>query len=398
MAKRNNNVNLTLSDLYENDIVYTSRPSYISNPWLKPDEHQSNFLTGRELLIANELPVIVHEASVTNKLHQLFKLIGKEVPSTVYTFHNQQTYETLIGRLAHEMNKKIYFQYIHDESILSRQYYAMDKTLFVALNNKARIPEWTGNKFLPKREIVSVENFEKIIKKWDFPFVIKPGDDLPTAGGYGVMICYHEADLQKATARIKDATAETKSLIIEQKIEEKANYCVQFAYSKEMGIHYIGAATQLTDRYGFYNGNENAINVPQHVIEAGREIMEIGVEQGFFGVAGFDLLVDQNDDVFAIDLNFRQNGSTSMLLLAKELNLGYQKFYSYHSRGDNAHFFNTILKYVDEGSLYPLSYYDGDWYGENKVKSRFGCIWHGNSKEAVLEKERAFLEELDNKY
>lgn len=53
------------------------------------------------------------------------------------------------------------------------------------------------------------------------PLVIKPGDDLPTAGGYGVMICYHDADLQKAITRIKEATAETNSLIIEQKIEEK---------------------------------------------------------------------------------------------------------------------------------------------------------------------------------
>ncbi len=74
--------------------------------------------------------------------------------------------------------------------------------------------------------------------------------------------------------------------------------------------------------------------------------MENGVNQGFFGVAGFDLLVDEDDNVYAIDLNFRQNGSTSMLLLANELNSGYQKFYSYHSKGDNTHFFNTILKYV----------------------------------------------------
>ena len=79
----NNKVNgpfLTLSDLYNDDIVYTSRPSYVSNPWLKPDEHQSNFLTGRELLIANRFPVIVHEASVTNKLEQLFNIVGREIP------------------------------------------------------------------------------------------------------------------------------------------------------------------------------------------------------------------------------------------------------------------------------------------------------------------------------
>ena len=44
----------------------------------------------------------------------------------------------------------------------------MDKTLFVALNNKARIPEWTNGKFLPKREIVSVEDFEEVIKNGIF--------------------------------------------------------------------------------------------------------------------------------------------------------------------------------------------------------------------------------------
>ncbi|MGN3951579.1 ATP-grasp domain-containing protein [Staphylococcus aureus] len=395
MTNNGNEPNLTLSDLYDKDVVYTSRPSYISNPWLKPDEHQSNFLTGRELLIANQLPVIVHEASATDKLHQLFQVIGKDVPNSIYTFNNQQSYENLIKQLAHKENKKIYFQYIHDETILNQQYYALDKTLFVALNNKARIPEWTNGKFLPKRKVVKIEQFENEIKNWEFPFVIKPGDDLPTAGGYGVMICYHDTDLQKAITRIKDATAETNSLIIEQKIEEKANYCVQFAYSESLGIQYLGAATQLTDKYGFYNGNENTTNVPEHVIEAGRQIMENGVNQGFFGVAGFDLLVDEDDNVYAIDLNFRQNGSTSMLLLANELNSGYQKFYSYHSKGDNTHFFNTILKYVKEGCLYPLSYYDGDRYGEDKVKSRFGCIWHGDSKETVLENECAFLAELE---
>ena len=104
--------------------------------------------------------------------------------------------------------------------------------------------------------------------------------------------------------------------------------------------------------------------MPQHVIDAGREIMSIGVSLGFFGVAGFDLLLDENNDVYAIDLNFRQNGSTSMLLLSDELTDGYHKFYSYFSDGDNNHFFNTILKYVKKGVLYPLSYYDGDWYGK----------------------------------
>ena len=385
---------LTLSDLYQDNVVYTSRPSYISNPWLKPDEHQSNFLTGRELLIANQFPVIVHEASVTDKLEKLFEEVGKRIPPSIYKFSDQQTYESLIKKLAHEVGKKIYFQYIHDEDVLEKSYYALNKDVFVALNNKARIPEWTNGKYLPQREIIPIEQFDEAIEHWNYPFVIKPGDDLPTAGGYGVMICYNNQDLAKAKKRIKDATEATEQLIIEQKIEAVQNYCVQFAYSEDIGIQYLGTARQLTNEYGFYNGNENVEDVPQHVIDAGREIMSIGVSLGFFGVAGFDLLLDEHNDVYAIDLNFRQNGSTSVLLLADELTNGYHKFYSYFSDGNNDHFFNTILKYVKKGVLYPLSYYDGDWYGVNKVNSRFGCIWHGKDKAYIQQMEEAFLNDL----
>ena len=69
---------------------------------------------------------------------------------------------------------------------------------------------------MPKREIVSINDFKARIS---FPFVIKPGDDLPTAGGYGVMICYDEEDLAKATQRILEASDATDNLIIEQKLK-----------------------------------------------------------------------------------------------------------------------------------------------------------------------------------
>lgn len=181
---------LTLSDIYGSDIIYTSRPSYASNPWLTNEEHQSNFLTGRELIIADKIPVIVHEASVTNKLDQLFKAVGMEKPTNILKFEDQPTYEQLIKKSAYECNKKIYFQYAHEPDVLDNAYYALDKNTLTALNNKSRLHEWTGYKFLPKREIVTIDNFEEVISNWEFPFVLKPGDDSPTAGGYGVMICY----------------------------------------------------------------------------------------------------------------------------------------------------------------------------------------------------------------
>ena len=169
---------LMLSDLYASNTVYTSRPSYISNPWLDPEEHQSNFLTGRELIIADNMPVIVHKASVTDKLEQLFAEIGKSLPQNVYTFSDKSSYEMLLKNLVKEQQKTIYFQYIHDPSLLSKEAYALDKDIFVALNNKAKIPKWTNDKYLPQREVVAFEAFEERVQAWQFPFVIKPGDDL----------------------------------------------------------------------------------------------------------------------------------------------------------------------------------------------------------------------------
>src|SRR5699024_6479458 len=161
---------------------------------------------------------------------------------------------------------------------------------------------------------------------WRFPFVVKPGDDLPTVGGYGVMICYNESDLTKAKSRIAEAQEETHTLIIEQKIEEIANYCVQFAYEKDEGIRYIGTSEQLTDEYGHYNGNENVHDVPESIIQAGREIMEIGVSKGFIGIAGLDLLLDKDGVILPIDLNFRQIVTASCLLLDQFIQDEYQSF------------------------------------------------------------------------
>lgn len=122
---------LMLSDLYASNTVYTSRPSYISNPWLDPEEHQSNFLTGRELIIADNMPVIVHKASVTDKLEQLFAEIGKSLPQNVYTFSDKSSYEMLLKNLVKEQQKTIYFQYIHDPSLLSKEAYALDKDILL---------------------------------------------------------------------------------------------------------------------------------------------------------------------------------------------------------------------------------------------------------------------------
>lgn len=46
-------------------------------------------------------------------------------------------------------------------------------------------------------------------------FVIKLGDDLFIVGGYGVMICYNDIDLDKVIICINNVLVEIEYLIIE---------------------------------------------------------------------------------------------------------------------------------------------------------------------------------------
>lgn len=378
---------LTLCQLYGNDVVFTSRPSFGKNPWLTTEFHQANMLTARELLIAN-MPVIVHEATVGEKSRVLMEAAGLDFPTNYRTFSDKDSYHARL-REAESNNEKIFFQYTHENEFINESTYYINKKTFIALNNKMRLSDWTKGKFLPKREVILAKELRDKLATWHYPYVIKPGDDHPTAGGYGVMICYNDEDREKSLQRIENANVES-DFVVEDYIDTHHNFCVQYAYSDELGLKYIGASIQNTDKYGKYKGNITAENVPQSVIDAGKEIMMNGVNAGYRGIAGFDLLVDSNDDVFAIDLNFRQNGSTSLLLFNDLLDGKYKKFLGYIAQVDNESFFNRIHKEVVSGRLFPLAYYDGDYY-EETTPSRFVGIWHGEQHD-VEAHDASFLQ------
>ncbi|WP_369436295.1 hypothetical protein [Lysinibacillus fusiformis] len=148
----------------------------------------------------------------------------------------------------------------------------------------------------------------------------------------------------------------------------------------------------MTDDNGIYEGNVIADDVPEKVIEVGRHIMERGVAEGFVGVAGFDLIVTEVGDVQAIDLNFRQNGSTSMLMYHEALGKPVNKFTSYAAKDitENEVFFQKIEDFVKLGVLFPLSFYDGDYFAE-PVESRFVGIWYADTLEEIEKLEQQLL-------
>lgn len=376
----------TIRDIY-GDVVFTARPAYEINPWM-PNASKLNALSARESLIA-DVPVLVHAATQSDKARKLFQLAGLHFPEQPYVYHSKEQYDEVLEMWA-EQGQKVVLQYIHDESTLDYDSYWMDAKLLNYLNSKAYLSEIVPKEFIPKRSVVTSDQLHKELKKWTLPFVLKPGDDTPTAGGYGVQICHTEEQLEKAKKLFTQEGA--KSVIIEKYVKELENYSCQYAYSEKVGLQYLGTSVQITDEEGLYAGNIIVSDVPEQVIEAGKKIMQAGVDKGYVGVAGFDLLWTADGEVRAIDLNFRLNGSTSMLMYYDSLERPAAKFFTYDSAStdDNEAFYNMLADYVAQGVLLPLSYYDGDLL-EEKEPSSFVCIWYAQKLEEIERYEKALL-------
>ncbi len=383
MNQLENKPKFTLKQLYGEGAVYCSRNSFRENPWMPQDADDSNFLTAREIAIS-DLPTLVHKATQTEKMRQLCHISGIDFIEQKYQFEDAKEYAAILKTWEKE-KKKVVFHYIHDKDEIARNLYWMDADVFNYLNNKSNLGEIVPEQFVPRRVVINQEQLANELKSWSTPIILKSGDDTPTSGGYGVMICYTDEQLQEAVERFQKEKTET--IIIEEMLEAKENYCCQYIYSDDIGIQYLGTSKQLTDEDGYYNGNIFVDSVPQEVIDAGKAIMETGVKRGYKGIAGFDFILTKDGKVKAIDLNFRQNGSTSMLILHDYLAKPANKFLSYCSKGDNEEFFKTIKHFVERGVLFPLCYYDGDYF-DIPIKSRFAGIWYADSLKEIEQYEK----------
>ncbi|KFL42525.1 hypothetical protein CH76_11985 [Lysinibacillus sp. BF-4] len=369
----------TLRDIYGDNVLYTPRTPFSDNPWVVNDAHQLDALTSREVLFA-DVPVVVHSATQTEQAKALFKLAGLTPSDNVLTYETEEQYHAHLQG----SDTPVVCQYLHEPNQIPRDRYWMDAEKFNELNCKSYIDQLIDAKYVPKRFTVKLADATATIASMTLPIVLKPGGDDPTSGGYGVMICRTNEQVTEALRQLRKATTDT--VVVEQLLAVKANFSCQYVYNETLGIQYLGASEQLTDDEGHYQGNVMVRDVPKRVIEVGKHIMECGVDEGFVGVAGFDLIVTETGDIQAIDLNFRQNGSTAMLMFKDSFKKPVAKFMSYVAT-DNQKFHQNITALIKEGGLLPLAYYDGDYFEED-VKSRFYGVWYDDSLEQIEARER----------
>jgi hypothetical protein len=170
----------------------------------------------------------------------------------------------------------------------------------------------------PKYSSYNLHNLslEDIELPKQFPYLIKTSHGL---SGEGTYIIKSASDLNYCLQELRTYldTKLLETIVVSEFISNVVqNYCVQFYISKRGGITLIGVTSQLVTEQGNYLGGlihyrKTDISKFLEMIAA---IGHYAHKHGYFGVIGFDVLENQDGQLYVIDVNFRVNGSTPLCL------------------------------------------------------------------------------------
>ncbi|PSB15663.1 carbamoylphosphate synthase large subunit [filamentous cyanobacterium CCP2] len=163
-------------------------------------------------------------------------------------------------------------------------------------------------------------NLDQIQLPKTFPYLIKTSHGL---SGEGTYIIRNHSDLNYCLGELKQYLAIhlLQTIVVSEFIKNEVhNYCAQFYLNKQGDVFLIGVTQQLVDSTGNYLGGwidyNNDLSKFSEMIAA---VGNYAHQQGYFGVIGFDVLENQEGQLYAIDANFRINGSTPLCLQRYQL-------------------------------------------------------------------------------
>ncbi|MCJ8008456.1 ATP-grasp domain-containing protein [Lederbergia wuyishanensis] len=384
---------ISMQNIYGNGFIYNSKIYSEDYQHFSGDILSLEALTGRELTVVGDTPVICHAAAATEPALGLLKKAGLHIPNKLYTYQTDNEYLALLSHL-HKNNHTLIFQYPHPNHIVSPDLFWVNQAVLAFLSDKRNIPKLVPAEHVPQRKMMSLK--EIIQNKPKLPFVLKTGDGRPTSGGCGVLLVKEEKQLHELGNEFGDLS----SLIVEEFIPYDQNVSVHYSVDKHGKISFLGKSEQIVNQNGCFRGSWITIEMEDYmtpIVETGYKIMEKVAEKGYIGVAGFDVLIC-GEDYYFIDLNIRFNASTCGLFLCKDI---YQKYGKKTVRLTNLEWngeFERLIpimeKYLLREQFIPLSLLDASYFPLEKKTSKVIGLNIGHS---VLEVEKVIKQmERDN--
>lgn len=374
-----------MSDVYGQGHVYAPRAHDAACDWLPRGSLSLDFLTGSQLAIAGDMPVVCSEGFDTRSGLDLLALAGFEPAQIRIPFRSGNALEALSTI---DPEAKLVFQHAFPPDAPQWAQSWMDASLLRYLNNKAKLADLAPAGHVPSRRIADrAEFFASCAVP---PFVLKAVTEQSSGGGYAVMICRDPADIDRA----KHVFEACEQIVLEGLLEIVRSPCLNFAVMPTGDVRYLGFADQDIGPEGKHRGNwlDLGTFLPEAVIAPALATVQRAAAMGYRGFAGVDMALTADDRILVLDLNFRVNASTVPVLLAPALRERFGAV-TMHLRkirgsGNAMQLADGLEPFVRSGRVLPLSVFDPEAAGYAGNAPGSHALIVGKSRDDALETER----------
>lgn len=353
----------TLSELYPAGTVFAARSSLELTRWVHNDKFRLDTASGFPMSILGEMPLICHQQVNTADIRAFFLLAGIRLTAP---FISYKTADEAMDAARHFLSRgyRLAYYYPPLPGIDSDNILVVPIDLYNRLNDKANLDSLCDKHYLPPCHLYPPGNFDKAVAEMpDQAVYFKACFAGASGAGTDVRYCPDMASRKEVIEWFSERTSGLTALRMETDVNVQPCWCLNLAIT-ETGVRYLGAATQLFSSPGLQYGNRiDPDELPDdEIISIALAIGETARQQGYLGIAGFDIGTDANDRPYVFDLNFRMTACTTQILMhdaaTRRINSRISQSLALKIRGPLAPALERLAGFVERGNLVPLRLYE----------------------------------------
>lgn len=281
-------------------------------PMSAPAETEGESPSSALASVAGDMPMLCHPAALGPEVLSAMADCGLTPPGEVDYYHSRAEYLALLSARVAAGGRAV-ATFPMPPGLVPDEGWVVPPATLAMLNDKVSLADLVPPRNLPRRRVVTgADQVAAALAELRPPVVVKAGGRPGAAGGAGVMV----VRARRHAARARKRLAGLDQLIVEDLVVARRNTCIQVAVLPDGTLRRLGGSDQICAASGLYLGNRiTGAPVSEAAFDLALTIAAAGAQRGFRGIAGFDILEPEAGPPLAIDLNFRPNGSTPLLLL-----------------------------------------------------------------------------------
>jgi hypothetical protein len=388
---------LTLSDLFPSGTVLAPRTVIERMRWVKYQEYQLDVMTGSDIPILGEMPLICHSRVVTGEIREFFSLAGIEMKGK-YLLYDSFDEAIHLARKSQQHGQSLLYYYPLPDELANDENLVLSSGLYNWLNDKANIDQLCDPRFLPAHRFFPADEVAGIADylpdKAVFFKMCHPG---VSGGGADVFFCSDDSGRQEAFDWITARPRGWSGVRVEEAVDVRESWCLNLHVGAQE-IRYLGAAAQLFSRPACQEGSriDPRSQPSRETVALAVDIAHRSRRLGFVGVAGFDIGENRAGRPYVFDLNFRFAACTPQVMIhaaaVNRVGGRISQSLKYKVAGPLSPVLRCLEQATTQGKFVPLRCYESS--GREEDWGRINGMLIGTCQQEIDELEQGLTAEL----